>query len=350
MTQHGHVLLSEAALNNWEKIELEIPIQTNGYIYIYTANESMADVNVHFDDVEVILIEGPAVNGADYYPFGLAMEGRSWSSEPYRFGYQGQFSEYDEETGWNAFTFRSWDPTIGRWMATDPAGQYWSPYLGMGNNPVMGIDPTGGDCPTCPKGAEYDAYRNNSALFAYDPSVGVYSDYSLTIRPSFWDNIGITDAIESGNIFEGIWNSPLARYVIPDVMTFELSEGATFIWPGKEVSSGIVILTRGDDIGIYRVNSGSDGRKGFMMKGEVVYGFLYKWGDPRNLKLTDIYGQYHSVNAGLGIEFGGQWSKNEYGELNIVGGSVGIGVTLGGDYGKGTTQKTWSEAMMKMTR
>lgn len=32
---------------------------------------------------------------------------------------------------------------MGRWLSTDPAGQYWSHYVGMGNNPVSGIDPDG---------------------------------------------------------------------------------------------------------------------------------------------------------------------------------------------------------------
>src|SRR5690606_37471308 len=36
---------------------------------------------------------------------------------------------------------------LGRWLTTDPAGQYHSPYLGMGNNPISRIDPDGGqDC------------------------------------------------------------------------------------------------------------------------------------------------------------------------------------------------------------
>ena len=27
-----------------------------------------------------------------------------------------------------------------RWMVTDPAGQYWSPYVGIGNNPISFVD------------------------------------------------------------------------------------------------------------------------------------------------------------------------------------------------------------------
>jgi hypothetical protein len=43
-----------------------------------------------------------------------------------------------------AFQLRLWDGRLGRWLTVDPYGQYDSPYLGMGNNPVNSIDPDGG--------------------------------------------------------------------------------------------------------------------------------------------------------------------------------------------------------------
>ncbi len=81
------------------------------------------------------------------YPFGWLMPSENnehgTPGSDYRFGYQGQFSEKDNETGWNSFEARMWDARIGRWLTTDPARQFASPYLGMGNNPVIGIDPDG---------------------------------------------------------------------------------------------------------------------------------------------------------------------------------------------------------------
>jgi RHS repeat-associated protein len=64
--------------------------------------------------------------------------------ESYRFGYQGQFSEEDDETGWNSFELRMYDAVIGRWTSMDPYRQFSSPYIGMGNNPVIYYDPNGG--------------------------------------------------------------------------------------------------------------------------------------------------------------------------------------------------------------
>ncbi len=64
----------------------------------------------------------------DYYPFGMPMPNRILDGD-YRYAFQGQ--EKDEETGKEAFQLRLWDGRIGRWLTTDPAGQYSSPYLGM---------------------------------------------------------------------------------------------------------------------------------------------------------------------------------------------------------------------------
>jgi len=66
-------------------------------------------------------------------------------SPQYRFGYQGQFAEKDPETGLNSFEARMYDARIGRWQTIDPARQYWSPYLGMGNKPMNSVDPDGRD-------------------------------------------------------------------------------------------------------------------------------------------------------------------------------------------------------------
>jgi len=72
-----------------------------------------------------------------------------------RYSYQGQNAEKDDETGWNHFELREYDPIIGRWLVPDPMGQHWSPYIAMGNDPVNSVDPDGGkdgpgdECPEC---------------------------------------------------------------------------------------------------------------------------------------------------------------------------------------------------------
>ncbi len=77
----------------------------------------------------------------DFYPYGKVISG---GTEDYRYDYQGQNSEKDGETGWNSFELRMYNSRLGRWFQPDPKGQFFSPYVGMGNNPVSGVDKDGG--------------------------------------------------------------------------------------------------------------------------------------------------------------------------------------------------------------
>jgi len=81
-------------------------------------------------------------NVLDYFSGGMAMPNRNIEGG-YRYGYQGAFSEKDPETGLNAFQLRMYDSRINRWISPDPAGQYASPYMSMGNNWISQVDPDG---------------------------------------------------------------------------------------------------------------------------------------------------------------------------------------------------------------
>jgi len=114
-----------------------------GYLYVFVYNNTDSQNWVYFDGLKVTHQYTPIVAGGDYYPFGLAMEGRTVRDESYRFGYQGQFSEKDLATGLQEFESRMYDARIGRWISTDPAGQFASPYTAMGNTPNVNVDPDG---------------------------------------------------------------------------------------------------------------------------------------------------------------------------------------------------------------
>ncbi|NGX84411.1 RHS repeat-associated core domain-containing protein [Aequorivita sp. KMM 9714] len=118
----------------------------------------------------------------DYYPFGMPMPNRNQEGA-YRYAYQGQ--EKDAETGMEAFELRLWDARIGRWLTTDPYGQYASPYMGMGNNPISNIDPDGGsDCPNPP------CNQGESTVFNY-----LSGEYELDLNDGF-----ALDAVDLGTL------------------------------------------------------------------------------------------------------------------------------------------------------
>jgi RHS repeat-associated protein len=58
--------------------------------------------------------------------------------------YQGAYAELDEDIGWTDFALRNYDAQIGRWVQQDPYQQFASPYVGMGDDPINLIDPSGG--------------------------------------------------------------------------------------------------------------------------------------------------------------------------------------------------------------
>lgn len=129
---------------------VEQPVYGAGRIGIYyrQANNYQYTLTDHLGNTRVVINRNKLSNGeadvvyyADYYPFGMVL--RSGGVEG-RYGYQGQYAEKDGETGWNNFELRNYDAAIGRWLTVDPYGQYYSPYVGMGNNPVSGVDPDGG--------------------------------------------------------------------------------------------------------------------------------------------------------------------------------------------------------------
>jgi RHS repeat-associated protein len=85
-----------------------------------------------------------------YYPFGMVLGGQSYAyADPlkkndYLFGGK----EFQNELGldWYDYGARFYDPTIGRFFATDPKSenfQSWSSYNYCLNNPIIMVDPDG---------------------------------------------------------------------------------------------------------------------------------------------------------------------------------------------------------------
>jgi len=87
------------------------------------------------------------VSAVDYFPFGMAIDSRSYTSSLYRFGFNGK--ENDKETGEIDFGDRLYDPRIGgRFLSIDFSTKKYpsnSPYSSFNNNPIIFVDPDGND-------------------------------------------------------------------------------------------------------------------------------------------------------------------------------------------------------------
>ncbi|MBK7883708.1 MAG: hypothetical protein IPJ81_07830 [Chitinophagaceae bacterium] len=133
-------------------IKSNLPVNKNGYLYIYVSNAT-PNVDVYFDNLQVTHNRGAILEESHYYPFGLQMAGISNKSagklqnkRKWNKGSELQNNEFSDGSGLELYAtqFRSLDPQLGRFWQIDPKPNYTqSLYSSMSNNPILYNDPFG---------------------------------------------------------------------------------------------------------------------------------------------------------------------------------------------------------------
>jgi RHS repeat-associated protein len=117
----------------------------NGWYGSWTKSGAKSyELSNHLGNVMAVISDrGELQSAQDYFPFGMAMPGRSTTST-YKYGFNGQ--EKDTEIGEGIYTAEFWeyDARLGRRFNLDPVDFAWqSPYATFNNNPIALSDPSG---------------------------------------------------------------------------------------------------------------------------------------------------------------------------------------------------------------
>jgi RHS repeat-associated protein len=119
----------------------------------YVLRDHLGNTRVTFSDMDNdgIVTKDDIKQINHYSPFGLNLVGNWNGSSPdaknkYQFGEKELQSDFALD--WNDYGARFYDPSVARWWSVDPLVSKhpnMSPYVAMGNNPILFVDPDGRD-------------------------------------------------------------------------------------------------------------------------------------------------------------------------------------------------------------
>ena len=256
----------------WQTTRVAIRAQKGGTLTL-SAGTAETSGATYFDDLTVEQTGGMIVQEQHQYAYGSPLVGLNYAvgNKRYRYGYQGQYAEKDDETGFESFELRLYNDRIGRWTSYDPEGQFNSPYVGMGNNPISHSDPTGGLSGTAVGGL---------IGIGVGVTVGGIVGYNRGgVNGMFF---GMLAGGTAGGFLGGIIGNNFSNYEFDPFESYESNESGRLFGVVVEGKSAII-------------------RNGAVRKGVDTWLKFYEKGSPRDIRWFQTY---RSNDAVTGREYG----------------------------------------------
>ena len=239
---------STAATNNAAQLRFEI-------------TDHLGSVRAVVGGARDITTQQPLIYAlTDYHEFGMAMRGRSYTLENYRFGYQGSEKEVDI-AGMYSTEFRQLDVRLGRWFSPDPVVHPWqSPYCSMDNNPIaitdiMGLEgDDGGPVNPCGQAGTVatngGTYQNGGGIIGGEsmslPEVSIKAQSISSIATSGGGATGATSVITSSRD-NTTFIMPNFEFIKPNIIHANISS----------LAGGVAVIPVGRNISRTRVDIGN---------------------------------------------------------------------------------------------
>jgi RHS repeat-associated protein len=182
--------------------------------YTLVAGAKSYELSNHLGNVMAVISDrGELQSAQDFFPFGMAMPGRSTNAK-HRYGFNGK--ETDPETGIQDYGMRWYLPNIARFPSVDPITKdypWYTPYQFAGNTPIQAIDLDGLE----PFGAFYsqgsrpNLTREQRLTWAPDLAYELLGGNRRQEQLPSWDQLGKNVSISPPNNMININETPSAR-------------------------------------------------------------------------------------------------------------------------------------------
>ena len=113
---------------------------------VYELKDHLGNVHATVSDRKTSSNTAQQLSYTNYYAFGMEMVGKNYSSNSYRYGFNGKEKD-DEIKGASGtsydYGFRIYDPRLGRFLSVDPLTKeypWYTPYQFAGNTPIEAVD------------------------------------------------------------------------------------------------------------------------------------------------------------------------------------------------------------------